>query len=176
MDYSRNLRVSNSSQTLSHTAGGSSSSIAKPNVATKYETIPSPDLMRRETGCTDERRRFQRSWGTSVIEWWREFSMWVLGTGALITISCLLHYFGERPLSHWQSHSWLPISTVVTALAQTAVSTLLVSISSSISQLKWVWLQKNRPMEDIQDFDEASRGPAGSFLLLSKVVRGVGQL
>jgi hypothetical protein len=45
-----------------------------------------------------------------------------------------------------------------------------VSLSSGTSQLKWDWFRKTKYKEDIQLFDDASRGPLGSLDLLWKHV------
>ncbi|KAI0152658.1 hypothetical protein GGR57DRAFT_167517 [Xylariaceae sp. FL1272] len=48
-------------------------------------------------------------------------------------------------------------------------SSLLFAVGSTISQWKWRWFQcgRNRRMMDMQLFDDASRGPWGSFVLLA---------
>ncbi|KAK8009694.1 hypothetical protein PG989_000627 [Apiospora arundinis] len=48
-------------------------------------------------------------------------------------------------------------------------SSLLVPVSSTIGQSKWSWIGKrSRKLEDIAAYDEASRGPWGSLVLLLK--------
>ncbi|KAK6855613.1 hypothetical protein PG995_007764 [Apiospora arundinis] len=48
-------------------------------------------------------------------------------------------------------------------------SSLLVPVSSTIGQSKWSWIGKRRrKLEDIAAYDEASRGPWGSLVLLLK--------
>jgi hypothetical protein len=58
------------------------------------------------------------------------------------------------------------LATAIAALSQVAQSALLVSVSSCIGQLKWSYLRKECSTLDISRFDDASRGPQGSFMLL----------
>lgn len=38
-----------------------------------------------------------------------------------------------------------------------------------ISQLKWLWFVRKQKLIDIQAFDDASRGPTGSLILIGKL-------
>lgn len=96
--------------------------------------------------------------------WILEFSTWVLATVALIAIVCLLARFDDKPIGEW--HSAISINTFVSILAQAAVSALLLPISTSISQTKWIWLKDQGRLVDLESFDLASRGPEGSVRFL----------
>jgi hypothetical protein len=39
-------------------------------------------------------------------------------------------------------------------------------VGEGISQLKFLWFRKNRTLADLENFDNASRGPWGSFLFI----------
>jgi hypothetical protein len=110
------------------------------------------------------RTRQSRSIWTLLQEWRWEFSTWLLGTFALTAIVALVVLYRDRSLKEWTSD--ISLATVVAALSQVAQSSLLVSVSSCIGQLKWEWLRQKRPASDLDKFDEASRGPQGSLLLL----------
>lgn len=99
-----------------------------------------------------------------LCEWFWELLTWLLGTLSLFTIVILLKCFNRKLLSEW--NSVISINTIVSVLSQTVVSALLVSVSSCISQMKWVWYQKENDLVDIDMFDLASRGPQGSLRLL----------
>jgi len=43
---------------------------------------------------------------------------------------------------------------------------MLVPVAECIGQLKWLWLQSPRKLQDIQIFDDSSRGPMGSLRLI----------
>lgn len=62
----------------------------------------------------------------------------------------------------------LTLNTIVSILATGAKSSLLCVVGTSIGQLKWIWFQgeKKHPLYDLQSFDDASRGPWGSVMVL----------
>lgn len=98
-------------------------------------------------------------------EWYWEVLTWSFGTAAFAAIVILLIVFGNHPQERWRLRQ-IPITVIVAALAQTVMATLTVSVSSCIGQLKWDWLGRSRSLVDVQRFDDSSRGPAGSSLLL----------
>lgn len=100
-----------------------------------------------------------------LLKAWRwEVFTWALGSVSLALIFVLLFMFRDQTLQQWKS--MVQISTMVGALAQVAHSALLVSVSSCVGQLKWAWLRRERRMTDVAKFDDATRGPMGSFMLL----------
>jgi hypothetical protein len=103
---------------------------------------------------------------TLLREWKYEIATWLLGSCALGCIVALLVIYRDRPLNEWTSR-FLP-APVVAALSQVTQSALLFSISACIGQLKWDWLRQTRSASDLGKFEEASRGPQGSLMLLFK--------
>jgi hypothetical protein len=97
-------------------------------------------------------------------EWKWEFLTWTLGTAAMACIVVLLSKFQNKPVSHW--HSEVSITAMVASLAQVAQSALMAPVASCIGQLKWHWLQKGHRTYDVDIYDDASRGPAGSLWIL----------
>ena len=97
-------------------------------------------------------------------QWKWEFLTWTLGSAAMACIVVLLSKFQNKPLSHW--HSEVSIAAMVASLAQVAQSALMAPVASCIGQLKWRWFQKGRRTYDVDIYDEASRGPAGSLWIL----------
>ncbi|KAF2680428.1 hypothetical protein K458DRAFT_254370, partial [Lentithecium fluviatile CBS 122367] len=96
--------------------------------------------------------------------WWWELLSWVIGTLSLFALLLLLALFSDKAVTSWNSK--VSINAIVSALAQTAQSSLAVSLGSGISQLKWDWLRTRRQRKDIETFDNASRGPLGSLVLV----------
>jgi hypothetical protein len=43
---------------------------------------------------------------------------------------------------------------------------MLLITAEGLSQLKWAWFKRRRPLQDLTRYDRASRGPLGSLLLL----------
>jgi hypothetical protein len=87
-----------------------------------------------------------------------------LGTAAFAVIVVLLITYRNKRFDSW--HSDIQITTIIAALSQLAQSALLVSLAACLGQLKWTWLKDERSAQDLQLFDEASRGPYGSLCLL----------
>ncbi|KAF2022231.1 hypothetical protein BU24DRAFT_417868 [Aaosphaeria arxii CBS 175.79] len=106
----------------------------------------------------------QRSFSILLKEWKWELSTWAFGTLAFAALVVQVVWFRDRPTSEWRSS--VSISALIAALSQVTQSTLLVSTSACIGQLKWIWLRSRRSMIDMERFDNASRGPNGSFWFL----------
>ncbi|KAH7117632.1 hypothetical protein B0J11DRAFT_570868 [Dendryphion nanum] len=107
----------------------------------------------------------RRTLWTNIYEWRWELFTWMLGTISLITITSLLLWFRDAPVSAWKSK--VQFSAIVAALAQVAQSALLVPVASCIGQMKWNLFSKTpRNTMDLEMYDMASRGPEGSVKLL----------
>ena len=64
----------------------------------------------------------------------------------------------------------ITVNTLVAILSTIARAALLVVVSECICQLKWRWyINESKPLEDLDIFDQASRGAWGGFKLLWKV-------
>ncbi|KAK8030381.1 hypothetical protein PG990_000115 [Apiospora arundinis] len=104
-------------------------------------------------------------WATEM--WFYDFLAWLISfyCFAGIVVTLLLHR--DQPIPEWPFD--ITINALVAALSTVMVSTLLVPVSNTIGQLKWSWIQEDhRKLEDIAIYDEASRGPWGSLVLLLK--------
>lgn len=80
-------------------------------------------------------------------------------------LTVILAKIDNIPLPHW----WLPIqpNSLIAVLTTVAKSSMMLSVASCISQLKWGhFFQQPRKLVDLETFDEASRGPWGSATLL----------
>ena len=97
-------------------------------------------------------------------DWAWELSAWVFATISIAAVVILLLYFDQRLVSEWKSH--IGINTLIAVLSQASVSALLVPVTSSIGQLKWVWYKDCRELSDLEAYDLASRGPAGGIKFL----------
>lgn len=83
---------------------------------------------------------------------------------SLVAIAAvLLVYDGQRDP---QLRYGITLNAVISLLATASKSSLLCSVAGMMAQLKWEWFNKERKLFDIQSFDQASRGPAGSIALL----------
>ncbi|KAK5663829.1 hypothetical protein OQA88_32 [Cercophora sp. LCS_1] len=117
--------------------------------------------------------------------WWWEIGSVLLSAGCMGLVVDVLARADNTPLSHWtfeiQPNSLISVLTVV------GKTSLLVAVTSSISresnfsltkimaantgssELKWRHFRdQERPLSELDDFDNASRGPWGALILLTR--------
>ena len=95
----------------------------------------------------------------------------VVSLGALIIV---LRVYDGRPLSDWSPIAFsgysinISLNFVISILGTLSKSLLALSVAAGISQSKWIWFRdRKRPLLDFKKFEDASRGPSGSFALLN---------
>ncbi|KAF6838509.1 hypothetical protein CMUS01_04584 [Colletotrichum musicola] len=98
--------------------------------------------------------------------WW----YWDL-VGAAVAVICMILIAVTLGKANGEVLNRWPLSispnTIVAVLTTVARTALLIPLGNSISQLKWRHLLlKARPLDHIQLFDGASRGPWGSLLMI----------
>lgn len=124
--------------------------------------------LQKDSSLSSSPQNLPKSSGSSPIAvlypWRWELSIWLLGTAGLIANIALLIRFDGVEQSAWKAN--VQITAFAAALAQLSQTALLVPTGSSLGQLKWKWLQRNRKAIDLDRFDLASRGPDGSLRLL----------
>lgn len=100
--------------------------------------------------------------------WWPEIA-WCAGAIALLAgLVIFLQHYDRKDAPKWASN--IPINAVVAIIATVCRAMTVVPIAEGLSQLKWnSFARTRRPLEDILVFDQASRGPWGSLMLLSRV-------
>ncbi|KAK7536607.1 hypothetical protein IWX49DRAFT_593740 [Phyllosticta citricarpa] len=84
---------------------------------------------------------------------------------ALTVMAGILYKIDDKPLNWWT----LPIrpNSLISIPAAIAKASLVLPATESISQLKWLYFgSSSRRLTDLQRFDDASRGPWGSFTFL----------
>jgi hypothetical protein len=76
-------------------------------------------------------------------------------------------YVDDKPLSAWTDY--ISLNAAISILTTACSAALMHGVSEFISQLEWLHF-KNGPnkLEEFAMFDEASRGPWGSFKFLLK--------
>jgi hypothetical protein len=60
----------------------------------------------------------------------------------------------------------MEINTMISILATIIRTTMSLFLAEAVSQLKWSWFTRDRPLKDLSDFDSCSRGPLGAVQLL----------
>lgn len=87
-----------------------------------------------------------------------------LALGLLAAIISILAHFEGRTLPDWPLS--INLNTLIALLATIMRAVMLVAVCEVLSQLKWSWFSRPRPLSDLQRFDRASRGAYGSVQLL----------
>ncbi|KAH7121262.1 hypothetical protein B0J11DRAFT_62108 [Dendryphion nanum] len=157
-DFGRHNVMPHSKQTSAQHQSSAKSHPKFMNKLARTFTEPTKNILRRE---------FHWNWSWEIC-------------GALLSIVCttlmasIFFSMNERPLSHWK----LPIqpNSLIAVFSTVAKSALLVPVTECISQLKWIYFEKRHPLSHMQVFDDASRGPWGSLVLLQKVKLNLGTL
>ncbi|KAL0935998.1 uncharacterized protein CTRU02_208213 [Colletotrichum truncatum] len=108
-------------------------------------------------------------WSSTLFAWLPELIWCLISIASVVGLAILLNQFHEKRLPEWPLG--LTLNTVVALLATFARAAFIVPVSESLSQLKWLWFRKERPLRDFQDFDAATRGPWGSLMLM-KTTKG----
>lgn len=114
------------------------------------------------------RRSLNRSQRDSWVHrfwFWEVFSI----LGALIALAAMvitLVLHQDKPLPKWPSA--ITINALIAVFSAILKACVVMPIAESISQLKWLWFQKARPLRNFEQWDLASRG---SFK--TKIVTGL---
>lgn len=117
-----------------------------------------------------EQRLFQYSVSGNIVKRWLiELISWIFSALCMAAIVGVLIYLQDDRLSNWtlDKRTGLTLNAYISVLSKMAGASLILPVSEALGQLKWSWfLQHSKQMWDFEIFDNASRGPWGSFLLL----------
>ncbi|OJD37921.1 c6 and c2h2 transcription factor [Diplodia corticola] len=121
--------------------------------------------------ASSENAPIQLTRAQRLMDWWFWESLSVtLSTACVISMAIVLGLINGKRLSEWT----LPIrpNALISIFAAIARSALLLPLTECISQAKWLHFSKHhRRLQDLQTFDDASRGPLGSILFLGRMYR-----
>ncbi|KAL2795139.1 hypothetical protein BJX66DRAFT_337144 [Aspergillus keveii] len=100
----------------------------------------------------------------SLDTWMWEIASLAFSTLCFVTILAMLLAYNDKP---WPKlpHGFT-LNAIVSVLATGTKSSLIFITSTAIGQLKWIWYSQRHQLHDMQLFDDASRGPLGSLLIL----------
>ncbi|TID18740.1 Carboxylic ester hydrolase protein [Venturia nashicola] len=116
-------------------------------------------LSRRSTFHANPFRRISSRW------WFWELTSITITLISFLAIIITLRVFDGRALP--EIPFGITLNTIASLLGTAVKTTLLLVVSSALSQAKWLWFhEKERPVQDLQVYDEASRGPWGAMVLL----------
>lgn len=110
--------------------------------------------------------RWRRFWVRRFLNTWlAEILALTFSASCLVAIIIVLKVYERKSIP--QIPFGLTLNAIISILATGSKSSLLLAVAGAISQLKWCWFtSKSRDLGDIQEFDDASRGPWGSLTLL----------
>lgn len=114
-----------------------------------------------------ERKQQYLNWTSLNLDtWFWEWLSIAFSVACFITTVGLLLVYHNSPSPN-PPHG-LTLNTIVSVLATASKASLLLTIGTSIGQLKWIWFQQGpkRQLYNLQSFDDASRGPLGSLKIL----------
>jgi hypothetical protein len=100
-------------------------------------------------------------WFLEIVSWCVSF----LCMGGIIVVLLLLNNKQSKPLP-----GNITLNTFVSVLSRMSAAAMMLPTAEALGQLKWSWFQPggSKKLLDFEIFDEASRGPWGSFLLLMR--------
>ena len=107
--------------------------------------------------------------GNVVKRWLLELLSWLFSAVCMAAIIGVLIGLQDKSLSKWvlAEKTGLTLNTYISILSKMAGAALILPVSEALGQLKWSWfLEHSKQMWDFEIFDNASRGPWGSLLLL----------
>lgn len=103
-------------------------------------------------------------------DWEWEIGACIFSLGCFAAVVGVLASYDAKSLESWNFVFGITLNTLIAILSTLSRSSLLVPVTSCISQLKWIHLTAApRPLREVQVFDDASRGPWGSLELIWKL-------
>ncbi|KAK3725448.1 hypothetical protein LTR37_000418 [Vermiconidia calcicola] len=129
-----------------------------------YEPVATSKEDSNEAG-----RSQRRSWMHSTDDnWLAEIACIVIGVILIIALCVLLWSYDGEPAPHL-GPAFVTLNTIVAVLSVCASAALIFPVAECISQLKWIYFEKDyRRLTDMDAFDKASRGWWGGLGLLWK--------
>jgi hypothetical protein len=107
--------------------------------------------------------------GNILKRWLLEVLSWLFSAICMAAVIGVLAGLKDEPLTKWvlAEKTGLTLNAYISILSKMAGAALILPVSEALGQLKWSWfLEHSKQMWDFEIFDNASRGPWGSLLLL----------
>lgn len=80
----------------------------------------------------------------------------------------MLRMYNGQPLPTWPY--FITLNSLLQVFATIGQMAMMSPVVECISQLKWIWfIRKSQRLTEFDAFDDASRGPTGSLILLGKL-------
>ena len=139
----------------------------------QYPSPYEPSFHHRQKPCRDSsfyprQDKHRNSCMYHLKAWGPEVAWCALALVLLLAIAGILNHYKERTEKKWFNGE-LTLNAVVAFVATLCRASMVIPIAECISQLKWnSFASGKRPLKDLYAFDQASRGPYGSMVLLFK--------
>lgn len=106
-----------------------------------------------------------RSEPREISSWTWEIVAMISNVASFIALTITLFIYDGKPVSHWNFP--ITLNTIVSILSTVSKTTLLFAVAEAMGQWKWILLSwEQRPVNEFERVDAASRGPWGSTKLL----------
>jgi hypothetical protein len=101
-----------------------------------------------------------------VNDWWYwELLSWTVSFSCVAAIVGVLIYYDGK-MQPKQVVLGITLNGYISVFAAIAKAAMILPVSEAIGQLKWMWFRQERRLSNFSTFDNASRGPWGSLMLL----------
>lgn len=118
----------------------------------------------------------RRSWLSHIGRRFQDGWLWEI-SGIVLSISCMVAIFiilpllNNAPLDNWRFA--VAPNTLISTFITVSKTSMLLAVAAGMSQLKWHHFQGGppRPLQELDVFDEASRGPWGAMAFLWRMRR-----
>lgn len=134
---------------------GASVSLMEEDISSPAATVTS------EPKVAHFRRTLFRSWLWEILSC-------LVAIASLVAFAVILKIYDGSALSEW-THT-ITINSILSILITVIKAMVVVPLAEGLSQLKWSWFEeKERSLNDLVTFDEASRGILGASKLVIRV-------
>ncbi|EXF86189.1 hypothetical protein CFIO01_02248 [Colletotrichum fioriniae PJ7] len=131
---------------------------------TQYSHLRQPK--KNEQG-TDKSSQQATDTNQTIWQIWRlEMLSSLLAVGCVIAIIIILALHQSKPLPKWPGV--MSVNTLIATFTAVYKASLIMPVAEGLGQLKWDWFQRPQKLADVVAFDDATRGPWGSLILITK--------
>ncbi|KAH0424822.1 hypothetical protein CcaCcLH18_11320 [Colletotrichum camelliae] len=123
---------------------------------------PAHAVLNRSSGDLETRHQDD---GDSIWHvWWLEILSSLLAFACLGAIIVILLLHQGKTLPDWPK--FISVNSLVSIFTAVFKGSLIMPVAEGIGQLKWDWFRRPQKLADINMFDNASRGPWGSLIMI----------
>ena len=128
---------------------------------TKFPSSESCSYGQHVYNVPGARRRPCLIWKRILLNtWFGEVSAMIFSLACMAAIGLTLRLYSGKTIP--ELPYGLTLNAVVSILGTAAKSSLIFADAGALGQLKWCWfIERSRRLQDLQSFDDASRGPLG---------------